>query len=136
MINWEHYSNLYYKKVLLNTNDLNIQKNELCKKIYNVTIDEAKEKYYQYIISNTTLGLNEDLIFCEKIIKATTTKELIQLYNESSDLENKLKSTFNNVADKIDIESKHSISQASNYEVSDTLKVNQINNTPNHHGNC
>ena len=48
--NWNQYCNAYYQQYIYNINDVEKQKDILCKKLYNIGFEKMKNRYYQYII--------------------------------------------------------------------------------------
>ena len=124
--NWDKYCNAYYQQSINNINDLEKQKDILCKKIYNVSFEKMSNRYYQYIIANRTHEIDQNIAWFEKILTASTKEEIIQLYNESININNELKATYEDIAKKIDIDSKKSISKASKYQVPEKLLVKTI----------
>lgn len=126
--NWNQYCNAYYQQSIYNINDVEKQKDILCKKLYNIGFEKMKNRYYQYIIANRTNEIDQNIVWFEKIIMSTTKEEIIQVYNETININNELKTTYEDIAKQIDIDSKKSISDVSKYQVSEELRVKTIGN--------
>lgn len=126
--NWNQYCNTYYQQSIYNINDVEKQKDILCKKLYNIGFEKMKNRYYQYIIANRTNEIDQNIVWFEKIIMSTTKEEIIQVYNETININNELKTTYEDIAKQIDIDSKKSISDVSKYQVPEELRVKTIGN--------
>lgn len=126
--NWNQYCNAYYQQSIYNINDVEKQKDILCKKLYNIGFEKMKNRYYQYIIANRTNEIDQNIVWFEKIIMSTTKGEIIQVYNETININNELKTTYEDIAKQIDIDSKKSISDVSKYQVPEELRVKTIGN--------
>lgn len=126
--NWDKYCNAYYQQSIYNVNNLEKQKDILCKKLYNTSLEKMKNRYYQYIIANRTNGIDQNIVWFEKIIMSTTKEEIIQVYNETININNELKNTYEDIAKQIDIDSRRSISDVSKYQVPEELRVKTIGN--------
>ena len=126
--NWNQYCNTYYQQSIYNINDVEKQKDILCKKLYNIGFEKMKNRYYQYIIANRTNEIDQNIVWFEKIIMSTTKEEIIQVYNETININNELKTIYEDIAKQIDIDSKKSISDVSKYQVPEELRVKTIGN--------
>ena len=127
-INWNKYCSAYYQQSIYNVNDTEKQKDILCKKLYNISFEGMKNRYYQYIIANHTNEIDKKVVWFKRIIMSTTKEEIIQIYNETIDIGNELKTTCEDIAKQIDIDSKKSISDISKYQVPEKLRVKTIGN--------
>ena len=125
--NWDKYTDDYYLKNISGYNMENA-KDILCKKIYNCSLEIMNNRYYQYIIANRTNEIDQNIVWFEKIIMSTTKEEIIQVYNETININNELKTTYEDIAKQIDIDSKKSISDVSKYQVPEELRVKTIGN--------
>lgn len=127
-LNWDECCNTYYQHSIYNLNDIEKQKDILCKKLYNTSFKEMKERYYQYIIANRTKQIDQKIVWFERSIMSISKEEIIQIYNETINIGNELKTTYEDIAKQIDIDSKKSISEVSKYQVPEELKVKTIGN--------
>ena len=129
--NWDKYTDDYYLKNISGYNMENA-KDILCKKIYNCSLEIMNNRYYQYIISNRNSELDNRIIFFEKILMAQNNEDLFQIYNVSKEFTDEqkrvLSSTFDDIGNQIDIDSKLSLSTASEYRPPEDSKVKMINN--------
>lgn len=126
--NWSVYCDSYYRDSIYGTDDIEKCKDILCKKLYNVSFAEMTGRYYYYIISNRTTDLDNKIIYFEKLIKACTKEEIIQIYEETIDINSELKDTYVSIVKQIDVDSKKSFSDVSKYQVPQELEVKKINN--------
>lgn len=129
--NWEKYTDDYYLK---NINGYNIEnaKDILCKKIYNCSLEMMNNSYYQYIISNRNGDLDNRVVYFEKILSSQNKEDLLQVYNMSKEFSDEQKkilfNTFTDIGNQIDIDSKLSLSTASEYHPPESSKVENVNN--------
>lgn len=125
--NWDKYKNDYYMNALSDDVSIDEKRNILCRKIYNVSFDMMSYRYYQYIISYHNNELDSMTSFFKKIMVAQTEEEIIQIYNKTANID--LTKTYDDIAKKIDIDSKKTFSNISKYKVKEDLLIKTINNT-------